>query len=273
MKQQLFIILLLAASIFSACKDDEETQLIIIPFPDVSQITLSETLSSDGGDVAVKHIYSFTDNKLFSHATIQKFYEQELAQEINFSYSGDKVTFTDNNQNTATYTLGSNGYATQCTYRMANQTREYRFIYSNDYLTQIEENIDGLPYSSLALQYNNGDLQTICSNTLKILCEAGNDLNKYQLPCPYLSDAYPLSLHIDAIYARILGKQSNHLIIRTAPENNDKEWTDYTYELDANNKPTTIKIATTSTGTVYDNKGKPSEVTRTDRRSIKVGIE
>ncbi|WP_300699670.1 DUF4595 domain-containing protein [Bacteroides sp.] len=273
MKQQLFILLLLTASIFSACKDEKDTQPIISPFPNVSQITLSETISSDGGNVSVKDVYLFTDNKLFSHSTVQEFYGQELTQEINCSYANDKAIFTDNNENIATYTLGSNGYATQCTYQMANQTREYRFIYSNDYLTQIEEDIDGVPYTSITLQYSNGNLQTICNNALKILCETGNDLNKYQLPCSYLSDVYPLSLHVNAIYARLLGKQSDHLVIRTAPENNDKEWTDYIYQLDTNNKPTTINIATTSTGTVYDKYGNQSEVTRTDRRSIKVSIE
>lgn len=273
MKKSLFQILILSIlmRLLSACSDEESDRNS--QFPNISKITLSEMISDDTGTVNKKDSYSFTNNQLLNHSTIQEFYGQSLNYEINFSYSNHQAIWIDINGNKAIYTLDKNGYATECIYQQHDQTREYQFFYSNDYLTQIDEKIDGIPYSTIQLHYASGDLQSIKSNGQTFLFEVGKDINTYHLPCLLFRDLHPLSMHIDAIYARLLGKQSFHLITRNIPEGNNKEWTTYTYQLSADNKPTQIKAATTSTGLVYDENGVSSEVTQRDSITISVRIE
>lgn len=279
MKYTYRILLLLIASTLWGCSDDENKEKKTVcpyekQYPDVEQITISEPISNDGGTVNRKETYLFSDNRLVAHTTVQEFSGQSLSSENKFAYSENMATLTDDAGNTATYILGYNGYAHKCIYQMQSQTREYDFSYTNDFLTEIKEKIDGEPYSSVQLQYDDsGNLQTINAAGQKILCQTGDEMNVYNLPCIALYDIYPLSFHIDAIYARILGRQSSYFVTRTAPEGNDDEWTDYTYQVDDHNKPTKLTASTTSTGTVYDIYGKASEVTRTDTRLLIIQIE
>lgn len=279
MKYIFHILLLLIAGTLWGCSNDEDKEKrTVCPFekqyPDVAQITISEIISNDGGTVNKKETYSFSDNRLVTHITAQEFYGQSLSNEIKFAYSENMATLTDDAGNTATYILGYNGYAHKCIYQMHSQTREYDFSYTYDFLTEIKEKIDGEPYSSVQLQYDDsGNLQTINTNGQKILCRVGDDMNIYNLPCIALYDIYPLSFHIDAIYARILGRQSSRFVTRTAPEGNEDEWTDYTYQIGEHDKLTKLTASTTSTGTVYDKYGTASEVTRTDTRVLNIQIE
>ena len=274
MKNKTFLSTLFMAAILVACSDDDQNEYPEdIPYPDVTEISISETVTSDTDPVSKEETYLFSNNLLTTHTTTQTFYGQSISYEVGFTYSGNQATFTDDSGNIATYTLGNDGYAESCVYKMNGQTREYAFSYSHGYLTQIDEKIDGEPYSGVQLQYQSGNLQTIRANGQNILCQAGDDINTYHLPCLALYDIYPLSYHIDAIYARLLGKGSIHLITRTAPEGNEKEWTTYTYLLDADNKPTRINASTTSTGTVIDIHGNSSEVTKTDSRTLNIHIK
>lgn len=273
-KQSLYILMFLMAGIFSACSDNEDNGNNESPFQAISKITLSETISNDGGAVQKTEVYSFISNKLATRSTLQEFYGQSMENGVSCTYSGNQAFFTDNSGNTATYTTSEGGYATRCICQMGSQTREYHFSYSNNYLTQIDEEIDGEPYSTVRLQYSDGDLLSVDANGHKTFFQAGADSNSYQLPCLLFNDIYPLSVHIDAIYARLLGKQSLHLIARTNPEGNEEEWTDYSYQFDEESgKPIQIATATTSTGLVYDKYGNATEVTQTDRRAIGISIE
>ncbi len=279
MKKTLYIsLLLLATSTLCGCSDSEDknkpASIPIEKQPEIARIILFETISSDGVTVDKKDTYSFSGNKLETHTTSQQFGAQSLSYEVSVSYSANQAVFTDENGNVATYTLGANGYASKCLYRMGSQTREYDFSYVEDcFLAKINEKIDGEPYSSIQLQYSSGDLKTIEANGQKIICQTGDDINSCNLPCLALYDVYPLSLHIDAIYARLLGMQSVHLVTRIAPEGNEKERTEYTYRLDKQNSPVQIEASTTSTGMVYDKYGQASEVTQTDTRTIHIQIE
>ena len=256
----------------SACTDDKEEQNLP-PGPDFNQLTLKENLHSDGGDVYRTDTYVFNNNKLTTHTTVQEFYGQSLTHEVTLSYSGNEVTLTDENGNTGTYTLGDTGYATECTYKLSSQIRKYKFTYSSEYLTRIDEEIDGTPYSSVELAYDNGNLSHIIANGQQTNYQVGNTKNLYQLPCLQVCDIYPLSLHTDAIYARLLGTQSKYLIIGNTPEGNEEEYTKYTYELDKDGKPTGIIAKTTSTGTVIDINGNAYNETKTDTRTININIE
>ena len=256
----------------SACTDDKEEQNLP-PVPDFNQMTLKENLHSDGGDVYRTDTYVFNNNKLTTHTTVQEFYGQNLTHEVTLSYSGNEVTLTDENGNTGTYILGDTGYATECTYKLSSQIRKYKFTYSSEYLTRIDEEIDGTPYSSVELAYDNGNLSHIIANGQQTNYQVGNTKNLYQLPCLQVCDIYPLSLHTDAIYARLLGTQSKYLIIGNTPEGNEEEYTKYTYELDKDGKPTGIIAKTTSTGTVIDINGNAYNETKTDMRTININIE
>ncbi|MCD8183615.1 MAG: DUF4595 domain-containing protein [Bacteroides sp.] len=267
MKYKLHFLLLLAISMLAACSDDDNTE-------EKHSITITENVVSDGGNVYKEEIFLYSGSRLITHTTTQKYYEEALSYTIRFSYSGNQAIMTDEEGgNTATYTIGSNGYADKCTYLMGSLVREYTFSYEDDYLTQIDEKIDGTPYSSIRLQYDAGDLYAIENYGQTTLCQTGNDLNTCKLPCLLFSDLYPLSLHMDAVYAHLLGAQSRHLVTQTGVKDNDEERTTYAYQLDADNKPTQIDVATTYTGIVVDRYGNSSTVTSTNRRTLNVAIE
>lgn len=249
-------------------------------FPEVSQILITDTVmdKTGGGMVYITETYSFADNRLTTHHTLQEYaHDQQLECSYGFAYSGNEVTLTDESDNEAVYRLGANGFAETCTYRTSSVTREYSFTYTDDYLTRIEEKINGEVSASADLEYTSGNLQSIVqtlnNQSYKILCRTGELENTYQLPFIRLADVYPLSFHTDALYARLLGKQSAHMVIRTEPEGDDvQEWTEYRYTTDAKNVPVAVTISTTSTGIIIDIFGNSSAVTETDswRRGYRV---
>ena len=73
-----------------------------------------------------------------------------------------------------------------------------------------------------------------------MMYEAGETINYYCLPCLDLLETYPLSFHQCALFAGILGKPTQHLVARSTPENNNNEYTTYSYTFDNEGKPTSI---------------------------------
>lgn len=245
---------LLATCLFVACAGEEDEPEGTSPW-EVSQIQLSETIQSDGITITQQETYSYSAGKLTKHVTSQEFAGQRMEYEAVLSYPNEEeVIVTDSYDNTATYHIGTNGYADRCTYQLGSQTREYAFSYSDEYLTQVDESINGEHYTSLLLGYDAGELQSIRNplTGFSLLCQVGSETNRYQLPCDIFSDSYPLSYHIDAIYAHLLGKQSQHLVSRITPEGNDTERTDYAYQLDANQIPVRITLSSATYTRVID---------------------
>lgn len=153
-------ILLLAILTFSCSDDDEKGteenkgQWAMI---------FNETVKSDSNPVDRTEKFMFDGERLIQHIIKQRYFEEEISNEVNLSYSDNQVTVTTDYL-TLVYTLNSEGYASQCVYSLSSQNRIYQFSYSAEgYLTGIVENIDDIEYSSTSLTYENGDITSISS--------------------------------------------------------------------------------------------------------------
>lgn len=267
MKRVAYILVLLLTSGILLCCSDEEQEVL-------SRMYITENFSNDGGTVAKTDVFNFSNKKLINHTTLQEFYGQSISGELTLSYSGNEVTQTDMSGNTSVYTLNSDGYATQCVSHFLEQIREYRFTYDNGYLTQVDEQVDGTYTLSNFLTYVDGNLTSISDGTNKWLLQPSSTLNYSQLPCLQIADSYPLSFHLDAVYAHLLGKPTQHLVQSVIPDTETpQEETVYSYQTDATGKVNNIQVATTYTGIVIDPEGNVTEETSTIRRNLSIRYE
>lgn len=243
---------------------------IEIPTLNVTRMTITETIPSDGGEVDKKEEFIYKDAKLIKHTTTQEFsFGQSISTTTTLNYAGNEVTVTDEAGNAAIYILDHNGYATQCTYQLSSQTRGYTFTYDNGYLTQIDETIDRKPTMSNILTYKRGELTSIYNSTNTLICQAGTITNYSKLPCLILTDIYPLSLHTTAIYAHILGKPTQHLVTYQAPDTEDgEESTTYTYKIDNAGRVTNINAKLTYKGVIVPPEDPPYESGNTTKRTL-----
>lgn len=223
-----------------------------------SILTLKETLTDDPKHPVRKtEIYTFVNNQLTKRNISQEYsLGPNLSSTFELKHMDDAVVITEEETDRFTYTLNAKGYATECIYKEGSQQRYYTFQYSQDnYLTRIEEKISNNLLASLDISYKNGHLASFTTsingieNT--IVCEAGETTNPDKLPCLPLVETYPLSTHIEALYAGILGKSTSHLVSKTQPQNNNDEWTDYRYSTDNSGSITSINMTTHYKGIVY----------------------
>jgi hypothetical protein len=239
------VVLLLAVLAFSCSDDEKETgegnrQWSMI---------FNENVKNDSKPVDKTEKFTFDGECLIQHIIKQRYFEEEISHEVNLSYSDNLVTVASDYL-TLIYTLNSEGYASQCTYTSSSQNRIYLFSYSIEgYLTGITESIDGTEYSSTSLTYDNGDITSI-SSTLngfenKFIYEPGEESSKYHLPCLGLLEIHPLTFHIEALYAGLLGKAPRHFTARSFPAEGDNEQTIYTYEFDKEGNPQKMGCQTT----------------------------
>lgn len=220
-------------------------------------LTIRETIKSDAPSVNKTESYNFSNSQLLKHSIKQEYYPQSTTiYETELAYQDKSVVVTDNNGNKLTYILNEEGHATQCKYETVSQIRFYNFTYSADnYLTRIEESIGNTFFSSLDLSYENGDITSVTTsiNNIenKIVYTPGSNDNTDKLPCLPLSETYLMSTHVDALYAGLLGNVSPHYVIKTQPEGNNDEWTDYTYSFNKSSNLQSIQITTHYKGIVY----------------------
>ncbi len=241
-------ILLLAILTFS-CSDDDEKDT-----EDNGQwaMIFNETAKSDSNPVERTEKFMFDGEHLIQHIIKQRYFEEEISNEVNLSYSDNQVTVTADYL-TLVYTLNSEGYASQCVYSSSSQNRIYQFSYSAEgYLTGIVENIDDTEYSSTSFTYENGDITSISSKINgfenKFIYEPGEESSKYHLPCLGLLEIHPLTFHIEALYAGLLGKVPCHFTIRSYPAGSNDEQTVYSYEFDKKGNPSRMICQTTYAG-------------------------
>lgn len=242
-------ILLLTILAFSCSDDDEEGAV-----EDKGQwaMIFNETVRSDSNPVDRTEKFIFDGERLIQHSIKQRYFEEEISNEANLSYSENQVTVTAD-YFTLVYTLNSEGYASQCVYSWSSQNRIYQFSYSAEgYLTGIVENIGDTEYSSTSLTYENGDITSISSqmNDLenKFVYEPGEESSKYHLPCLGLLEIHPLTFHIEALYAGLLGKNPRHFTTRSYPVGGNDEKTVYSYEFDKKGNPSRMICQTTYAG-------------------------
>lgn len=241
MKKIAFLLLTLLAF---GCSDEEE-EIIDSQWT----IVLNETMKSDTYPVYKTEKFLFDHEQLVQHSTKQSFLESEIYREVNLTYSDNKVIATTDGL-TLEYLLNAEGYAHQCIYSTSYQNREYTFSYSTDgYLIKMTESIDNVLSSTTVLTYENGDLTSVTSSQSEISNKSnytpGEENSKYHLPCLNLLETYPFTLHIEALYAGLLGKSPRHFTIRITPEGNDSEYTTYSYKFDKEGNPTQIHSQTT----------------------------
>lgn len=254
--------LTICAALMFACSDES---------PEVSQMTIKENMSYDGGTVAKVDTYVYENDKLVKHVTTQEFYGQSISSAVSLSYFKQEVLVKDDEGNTAVYTLGSDGYATQCAYQLSGQARVYTFHYDQGYLARLDETIEGQSGKSNTLTYRQGDLIGISNAGTTLRCEPGGTVNSASLPDQLLKDIYPLSLHLDAMYAGILGRPAQHLVAQVMPIAEDnKEITEYTYTTDATGKVTGVREKLTYTGTLIDIYGNAYEQKQTVNKELSI---
>lgn len=257
------ICLLASCLLWAACTNEVPVSLNENAFwqdriPTIARMVWSEISHLDV-TVECTDTYTYKKQRLDNHTTRQAYMVDNTPQSFEITNQWQYTYATDNEQatqailttysgNTATYLIDEEGYAKQCTYQLGGQTRTYRFDYTNGYLTRLEEDIDGKPYSTLTFHYQDQVLIGISTPDNRYRYEPDrNTTNPLHLPpCLHLLDIYPLNLHIDALMAHLLGKQSAHFVRRITIDGNPDEYTGYTYQWDNHQYPTAIYSNTTT---------------------------
>lgn len=282
--------ILLFSVCLAGCSDSDDNE---IP-RSFNRILLTEVCNGASSyNIKRSEEYRYVGGRMMSRTVSQQFIapgtEPVESTRVSFAYADDhnSVTLTDEVDTKRTYSLDADGYATECLYEAYKDRRLYTFSYTNGYLTQLTEKLlpaygsgEGALFHTLDLAYSNGSLASIASssfrdspttptNQFRTICEAGTDKNVYAFPCLELLDTYPLTFHHEALFAGMLGKVSQHLIARSYPEQTIgkySESTAYTYEFNAQKKPTAIRKRMTYTG------GKEQDI-YPNQRDIAITIE
>lgn len=264
---------LLAACVESeSVGDPEEGEEEERPLLGFTALEISEELDSDAQTVTATHTYCYdTADRLTSCLTRQTTEGAGaivLENATTVTYGDATATVTDASGNTLTYNFDASGRATTCVYRTQwGEVRRYTFGYyetpsGRHYLSRVTETLGDAsePYSEISLDYTVSDVVTVTrvvdsdgqSFVLSFPSEGGVD-NLAQLPCLFLAELYPLSLHEAALYARWLGDASDVLMARCEPADNagSGEYTTYTYAVDAEGLPQQCRVLTESYGYVY----------------------
>lgn len=117
-------------------------------------------------------------------------------------------------------------------------------------------NNDGV-YASIDIDYGNYQALRILQKTdtyeqaYTATTPANDGINNQSgVPCLFLAELYPLSLHTAALYGKFLGEPFPILIDRIIPDGN-KEVTNYIFSFDKRNLMTSCKEVINSYGTDY----------------------
>lgn len=253
-----FLPLLLLAFLLGACNEDEQTSL--------KSLTVTETTGSGEERVTTEQQFIYTDEKLTQHITTQTYTDRWLEAQythtvsVRISYEPGKVIVTDETGTISTYVINEYGYAESCTRNEpGSNIRTYIFSYSasgSGNLTGIKENINGKPYSEISITILNDGTMNITEKTdnyqgeftASVKDDYPGGLNmKSQLPWLFLSERYPLSFHVEALYANILGEPLSTLPGYLSIENSD-EVTTYSYTTDTEGYITSCATKTSTPG-------------------------
>lgn len=249
------LLCILLAFMLSACKEDEKEIRI-------QCLTITETSGSGPERVTAVQQFNYTDGKLMQHVTTQTYtdllnqgkYTQTVSTSV--SYEPGKVIITDDTGTVSTYLLNDYGYAASCTRtEPAGSVRTYQFSYlpaEDGILDRIQESINGSPYSEILLATPSAETVQIIEklDNFKGTFIAtvnddypGSSNTQSRLPWLYLTERYPLSLHVEAYYAHILGEPLSTLPGYLTIEGSD-EITTFNYQTDSNNRITSCAVRT-----------------------------
>ncbi len=243
------------------------------PTTEFASIELTEVQKYDGvQDVRVSHAFNYTQEGRLAAYTFRQAMtaggeEMEIASETGVEYADRQAVITDGEGNTFVYTLDEQGYATACISQSAtgDNRRTYALTYENGRLTSLTETLaDGTCLSILTITYNEKEHSMNVSQRMGevqadfLLTAAKQDgpvENLSQLPCLFLTELHPLSLHTAALYGKLLGEPFDWHIMQVKPCTTDMEGNltaasatgeviDYSYGYDNNGLLTTCRQTT-----------------------------
>lgn len=241
-------------------------------WPGFTSLEISEVLESDAQTVTVAHTYQYDGAGRLTGCVTRQATEGTgaiaLERTATVSYGQDGAEVTDDAGNTLAYTFDADGRATACVYRtLWGEVRRYEFDYctvpsGRHCLARVSETLgdETAPYSEISLDYGTpgevGVTRMVDGDSQRFVLSFPSDggvANTAQLPCLFLTELYPLSLHEAALYARWLGDASDVLLSRCEPADNAEsgEYTTYAYDVDAGGLPLQCRIQTESYGYLY----------------------
>lgn len=263
MKQmkRIFPLLTLLFCMLTACNEEEEKTK-----GSTKCLTVTETTGTGEERVTTEQQFIYTDGQLTQHVTTQTYTDRWLQAEYTqtvstqLRYEPGKVIITDEDGGSvSTYLLDENGRATHCTRdELGDNVRTYTFSYSSETgnLSGIKESINESPYSEISITTLNDGTMNITEKTdiRQGTFTAGFNDNypgvsnaMSRLPYLLLSERYPLSFHVEALYANLLGEPVSVLPGRLTIEGSD-EITTYSYATDATGYITSCAITTSVPG-------------------------
>lgn len=282
MKKFFFPILALLAGMTACSKDTDESEAsnneassetTVPAYPTVSfsQIKLTESISeSSEPTVTATQAYTYTDGRLTAYTFTQSYtvadetYDQTSSTTA--AYDSLQAVITDDSGITSTYTLNERGYAVACVRTENGATRTYTYSYNTSnsdgkyYLENLTEYIDDIAYASIAIDYSDEralritqKVDTYEQTYTATIPSTGATENTSDIPCLFLADLYPLTLHPAALYGKLLGEPVGYLITQITPDNNTEsgETLTYTYSTNASGIVTSCQAITNSYGETY----------------------
>ncbi len=237
-----------------------------------SKIQLSEDSSIEGTPtVTTTQTYLYNQGRVTDFNTLQKY---TVAGETTEMKSATTIVYDDNHQaivtdeygNVSTYTLNDKGYATKCIRQEVSTTRTYTFSYiinteDKYYLKKITESTkEGEIYASIDVDY---EIYRALRITQKVdtyeqkytaTTSPDNEIaNLSEIPCLFLAELYPMSLHSAALYGKLLGEPFDTLITQIIPDGNavNNEITHYSYKTNSNGIVTSCNETINSGGSDY----------------------
>lgn len=270
-----FLFLLLFALWTGSCRDDADEELPDLPTPDLSaRIELVEQMSDSEGSTLRTETYEYgTDGQLASCTVSQVLSWRgeaidTLSSRTTVTRSDGQIVLTDDWGNESLYLLDAGGYATSCRIReAAGGVRDFRFAYSEasddgrHYLQEVTERVGEEPASSSRISIGRAVGQplhvtqevgsSVCGFHLTIPV-AGGTPNADRLPLLFLTELYPLSLHVVALYGGWLGDADAMLPTTVQPEGADeRQAVSYRYTTDEQGMLTACEVLTTDGSASY----------------------
>ncbi len=267
----IFLLLFTGCSLV-ACNENSSSEEVTEEYPTTSfsKIQLTETIKSDAQTVTAIQTYTYEAGRLSGYISLQKYVAvepTEMKSLTTITYGEHQAIITDDFGNVSVYILNDKGYAVSCTRKESGgSTRTYTFSYlinseGKHFLENITEALENShAYSSIDIDYNTCIAVRITQKvdtyeqSYIVTPHTGSEIkNISEIPCLFLAELYPVSLHSAALYGKLLGEPFEDLVTQIIPDGNtgSDETIDYTYTTNELGIVTSCKEAINNDGTNY----------------------
>ena len=223
-------------------------------------LTIEEVIPSDDIKMTSTQTFECSAGKLTNYTGKQTYerFEFELTNHSSIVYKDNEAILTDASQTVSTYTLNPYGYATRCIRQEAGgDKRTYTFSYIIDpqdkhYLQEINEMLsDEKIFSHLTIERDkNYSISSIRQeindqvSTYQFTTDESKETeNTSEIPHPFLVEIHPLSMHLEALYGKLLGEPCPYMKRQVIPGENEHVTFDFSLNKEA--WFTSCKITTT----------------------------